>query len=151
MFWGKLRYGLFTIVIAVTSLISDIDPNILELGKRYYGESCELVKQTEWSYTYKCGDKQYCRISRFLAENGFEVSASDVKQRWPTWAEHERLSAIYLALVAGLAMLAAFINVVVFKNWVFSASRSVWLVLNAGVFLAASALAWRILYARHLG
>jgi hypothetical protein len=60
-------------------------------------------------------------------------------------------SAIYLAPVAGLAMLAAFINVVVFKNWGFSASRSVWLVLNAGVFLAASVLAWRILYARHLG
>jgi hypothetical protein len=48
-------------------------------------------------------------------------------------------------------MLAAFINVVVFKNWGFSASRSIWLVLNAGVFFVASAVAWRILYARHLG
>jgi len=58
---------------------------------------------------------------------------------------------IYLGLVAGLAIAAAFINVVVFKNWGFSASRSTWLVLNAGVFFAASALAWRVLYTRHLG
>jgi hypothetical protein len=39
---------------------------------------------------------------------------------------------IYLALLAGFVMLAAFINVVVFKNWGFSASRSIWLLLNAG-------------------
>ena len=58
---------------------------------------------------------------------------------------------IYLALVAGFAMLAAFINVVVFKNWGFSASRLIWLVLNAGVFFVASAVAWRIVYARHRG
>ena len=59
--------------------------------------------------------------------------------------------AIYLALISALAMVAAFINVVVFKNWGFSASRGTWLVLNAGVFFAASALAWRVLYTRHLG
>ncbi len=58
---------------------------------------------------------------------------------------------IYLVLVAGFAMLAAFINVVVFKNWGFSAYRLIWLVLNAGVFFVASAVAWRIVYARHPG
>ena len=57
----------------------------------------------------------------------------------------------YLALISALAIVAAFINVGVFKNWGFSASRGAWLGLNAGVFFAASALAWRVLYTRHLG
>lgn len=57
----------------------------------------------------------------------------------------------YLALISALAIVAAFINVGVFKNWGFGASRGAWLGLNAGVFFAASALAWRVLYTRHLG
>ena len=59
--------------------------------------------------------------------------------------------AFYLARISALAILAAFMNVVVFKNWGFSASRVAWLVLNTGVFFCASALAWRVLYTRHLG
>jgi len=71
--------------------MNDIDPKILELGRREYGENCELVKQTEWSYSYKCGEESYCRISRFMVEPGFEVSASEIRRRWLTMNEHERL------------------------------------------------------------
>ena len=41
--------------------------------------------------------------------------------------------AFYLALISALAIVAAFVNVGIFKNWGFSASRGAWLVLNAGV------------------
>ncbi|HLZ39680.1 MAG TPA: hypothetical protein VKQ11_01880 [Candidatus Sulfotelmatobacter sp.] len=71
--------------------MNEIDPKILEVGKRTYGDECELVKRTEWSYSYKCGEKSYCSISRFLAETGFQVSASDVRQKWPRMSERERL------------------------------------------------------------
>ena len=71
--------------------MSEIDPKILEFAKRTYGEGCELLKRTEWSYSYKCGEKSYCRISRFLAEPGFQVSASEIRQNWPTMSERERL------------------------------------------------------------
>ena len=72
-------------------IMSDIDPKILEHAKRDYGENCELVKRTEWSYSFKCGPKSYCRISRFMAEAGFEVSASEIRQRWPAMDERERM------------------------------------------------------------
>jgi len=71
--------------------MSEIDPKILELAKRDYGENCELVMRTEWSYSFKCGETSYCRISRFMAEIGFEVSASDISRRWPAMDERERL------------------------------------------------------------
>lgn len=71
--------------------MADIDPKILELGRRDFGDNCELVKETEWSYTFKCGEKFYGRISRFMAEPGFRVSASEIRQRWPQMSEHERL------------------------------------------------------------
>jgi hypothetical protein len=70
--------------------MSDIDPKVIELAKRDFGENCELVKQTEWSYTFKCGEKSYGHVSRFLAEPGFRVSASDIRLRWPRMSEAER-------------------------------------------------------------
>ena len=70
--------------------MDDIDPKVLELGRRDFGENCELVKRTEWSYTFKCGEKSYCHISRFIAEPGFRVSASEIRERWPGMSEHER-------------------------------------------------------------
>jgi len=70
--------------------MDDIDPKILELGRRDFGENCELVKQTEWSYTFKCGEKSYGHISRFIAEPGFRVSASEIRRRWPDMDEAER-------------------------------------------------------------
>jgi hypothetical protein len=71
--------------------MNDIDPKILELAKREFGENCELVKRTEWSYTYKCGEKSYCTMSRFLVETGFEVGAFEIRRRWPDMKERERL------------------------------------------------------------
>jgi hypothetical protein len=71
--------------------MSDVEPDILELAKRLYGENCELVKRTEWSYTFKCGPKSYCRLSRFMTEEGFEVSASEIRRRWPSMDERDRM------------------------------------------------------------
>jgi hypothetical protein len=71
--------------------MSEIAPEILELAKREYGENCELVQATEWSYTFKCGAKSYCRISRFMAEKDFVVAAKDVRERWPQWDQHQRM------------------------------------------------------------
>jgi len=69
---ANLRYGLVSpVTYAKVRIMSEIDPKILELAKRDFGENCELVKQTEWSYSFKCGPKSYCRISRFMAEKGF--------------------------------------------------------------------------------
>jgi hypothetical protein len=71
--------------------MNNIDPRVLELAKRDYGESCELARATEWSYSFKCGSKSYCRISRFLAEKDFEAKASEFRSRWPSMDEAERL------------------------------------------------------------
>ena len=71
--------------------MSEITPDILELAKREYGENCELVKTTEWSYTFKCGSKSRCRISRFMAEKDFEVAAEDIRERWPQWDQRQRM------------------------------------------------------------
>lgn len=71
--------------------MADINPEILELARREYGDSCELVRATEWSYTFKCGAKSYCRISRFMAEKDFEVDASDIRERWPKWDHIQRI------------------------------------------------------------
>jgi hypothetical protein len=72
-------------------IMNNIDPKILELAKRDYGENCELVKRTEWSYSFKCGEKSYCSISRFMAEKDFEVSAAEIRRRWPTMNESDQL------------------------------------------------------------
>lgn len=71
--------------------MSEIAPEILELAKREYGENCELVKATEWSYSFRCGPKSYYRISRFMAEKDFEVAANDIRKRWPQWDQRQRL------------------------------------------------------------
>ena len=71
--------------------MSDIDPRILERAKREYGEDCELERKSEWSYSFKCGPKSYCRISRFAVEPDFQVSASEMRKRWPLMGDRERL------------------------------------------------------------
>lgn len=56
--------------------------------------------------------------------------------------------AVYLLLIgvlAGVGMLVAS------RGWAISGPRWFWLTLNAVFFLAASAVAWRVLYPRHLG
>ena len=72
-------------------MASPINPKVLEHAKKLVGEQCELVKATEWSYHFKCGEKSFCRISRFLAEEGFAVDASVLRDRWPLMNHAERL------------------------------------------------------------
>jgi len=71
--------------------MNEIDPKILEFAKGLYGESCELVRRTEWSYSFKCGPKMFCSLSRFTAEKDFVVSADEVRRRWPSMDERERV------------------------------------------------------------
>src|ERR1700692_2063003 len=78
-------------IYANVPVVNNIDPKILERAKREYGEDCELVRRTEWSYSFKCGPKSYCSISRFMAEKDFEVSASEIRHRWPPMSEMERM------------------------------------------------------------
>jgi hypothetical protein len=68
-------------------------PRLIELLKRTSadGKEPELVKETEWSYKYKTGEKSYCNISKFLADEGFTVSASEIRSRWPNMDENQRL------------------------------------------------------------
>jgi len=80
-----------TVTCANVPDMNSIDPKILDLAKRDLGENCELVKRTEWSYSFKCGEKSYCSISRFLVETGFKVSASQIRRRWLAMSERERL------------------------------------------------------------
>jgi hypothetical protein len=55
------------------------------------GQKPELVKETEWSYVYKTGEKSYGRISKFLLDENFAIPASDMRLRWPNMNEDERL------------------------------------------------------------
>lgn len=71
--------------------MNEIDPKILEFAKGLYGESCELVQRTEWSYSFRCGPKMFCSLSRFTAEKDFVVSADEVRRRWPSMDERKRV------------------------------------------------------------
>jgi HEAT repeat protein len=73
--------------------VSDPNPKWREFLKRVSGpdQPPELVKETEWSYVYKIGEKSYSHMSKFLADENFTVSASEIRQRWPSMSESERL------------------------------------------------------------
>lgn len=71
--------------------MSNVNPRILELAKREYGEDCELEKVSEWAYSFKRDSKLYSRISRFMVEPGFQVNASEFRRRWPLMDKRERL------------------------------------------------------------
>jgi len=88
---GLVRSPAFASSRANVLNMADVDPKILEFAKRKFGENCELVKRTEWSYSYKCDEKSYCSISRFTLELGFEVSAPEIRERWPAMDELERM------------------------------------------------------------
>ena len=70
-----------------------LPPKLAEYLTRLYGpnQEPELVKETEWSYVYKTGEKSYGRISKFLLDESFTVLASDIRVRWPHMDENERL------------------------------------------------------------
>jgi hypothetical protein len=71
--------------------MNEVDPKIVEYAKEMYGETCEFVRRSEWSYSFKCGPKMFCSLSRFAAEKDFVVSADDIRRRWPSMDERERL------------------------------------------------------------
>ena len=71
--------------------MNEIDPKVVEYAKEMYGETCELVRRSEWSYSFKCGPKMFCSLSRFAAEKDFVASADDIRRRWPSMDERERL------------------------------------------------------------
>src|ERR1700692_3176284 len=51
----------------------------------------ELVKETEWSYVYKTGQKSYARISKFLLDESYTAKVSDIRGRGQHMDEAERL------------------------------------------------------------
>jgi len=73
--------------------MSGEDPELLKFIKKTYGsgQQPELVKETEWSYVYKVGEKSYSHTSKFLADQTFTVSASEIRNRWPSRNENQRL------------------------------------------------------------
>ena len=75
------------------SCVSDLDPKSLKFQKKTHGSGHEpqLVRETEWSYVYKTGEESYSHMSKFLADENFTVSASEIRQRWPSMSESERL------------------------------------------------------------
>jgi hypothetical protein len=72
--------------------VSDPNSKLREFLKRVseHGQP-ELVKETEWSYVYKTGEKSYSHMSKFLADENFTVSASEIRRRWPSMDESQRL------------------------------------------------------------
>lgn len=73
--------------------MADIDPKLLRFLKRTQGPGSqpELANETEWSYVYKVGENSYHCISKFLADENFTPSASDLRKRWAAMSENDRL------------------------------------------------------------
>src|SRR5690349_10461094 len=73
--------------------MADSDFRLNEFLKRIseHGKEPELVRETEWSYHYKTGEKSFCRISKFRANKAFTVSAPEMRRRWPKMDDTERL------------------------------------------------------------
>jgi HEAT repeat protein len=73
--------------------MSGLDPKLLKFVRNAYGsgQQPELVKETEWSYVYKVGEKSYSHTSKFLADQNFTVSASEIRSLWPSMNEKQRL------------------------------------------------------------
>jgi hypothetical protein len=73
--------------------MSRFDAKLREFLERVFGpgQHPELVTESDWSYVYKSGDKSYARVSKFLLDETFAVSASEIRGRWPKMNEGERL------------------------------------------------------------
>jgi hypothetical protein len=83
---------------AVTALcyrtrVSDPDAKLREFLKRVFGpgNEPELVQETEWSYVYKSGEKSYARVSKFFLDETYSIRAPEIRARWPSMSENERL------------------------------------------------------------
>src|SRR5208282_3838000 len=70
-----------------------LPPKLAEYLTQLYGPTHqpELVKESEWSYVYRTGEKSYGTISKFLLDESFAVYASDIRARWPEMDEGRRL------------------------------------------------------------
>ncbi len=73
--------------------MSGVPPKLTELLKRHCppGQKPELVRETEWSYEYKFGEKSYWHISKFQVDEASKVNSSEIRRRWPSMSENERL------------------------------------------------------------
>ncbi|HLY63469.1 MAG TPA: hypothetical protein VKV95_22245 [Terriglobia bacterium] len=55
------------------------------------GQQPELVRDSDWSYEYRSGEKGYACISKFFLDETYAISASEFRSRWPKMGEGERL------------------------------------------------------------
>ncbi len=55
------------------------------------GQRPELIRETEWSYVYKLGEKSFGRLSKFFLDENFTVPAAEFRVRWPQMNDDERL------------------------------------------------------------
>jgi hypothetical protein len=69
------------------------EPKLQEFLERVFGQSQqpELVRESDWSYRYRSGEKGYASISKFLLDETYAISASELRSRWPEMDEGERL------------------------------------------------------------
>lgn len=69
------------------------DAKLREFLERVFGpgQHPELVRESDWSYVYRSGEKSYARVSKFFLDETFVVSASEIRGRWPKMSEGERL------------------------------------------------------------
>jgi hypothetical protein len=66
------------------------EPKTLDLLMKSEAHKLELEKETEWTRVYKTGPKSYYLHSKFQ-DKGFQVAASEIRQRWPGMSERERV------------------------------------------------------------
>jgi len=88
--WDALRRQ----TLCYRTCVSDPNSKLPEFLKRVFDQQPELVKETQWSYVYKSGEKSYTTVSKFLADENFSVSAPEIRQRWPSMSEDERLDLV---------------------------------------------------------
>jgi hypothetical protein len=51
-----------------------------------------LVKENDWEWQFKVGEKFYAGFSKFHAFDDYRIEASELRKRWPTMDESERRS-----------------------------------------------------------
>ena len=73
--------------------MSRFDAKLREFLERVFGpgQHPELVRESDWSYVCKSGEKSYARVSKFFLDETFVISASEIRGRWPKMSEGERL------------------------------------------------------------
>src|SRR5690348_12406256 len=74
--------------------MGSIDPKLIDSVRRYCesGYEPELASETEWEYVFMTGAKSYYRLSKFMLDVPLQVTASQIRERWPKLSENERLN-----------------------------------------------------------